>query len=72
MPLGASAKDQFMNNVVSLRNARKRAMREKEAQNAANKRQAYGVSKAERNIAKASRELAKQKFDQQKIERGDR
>ena len=61
-----------MNNVVNLRNARKRAMREKAAQNAAKKRQVSGVSKAQRNIARASRELDKQKFDQHKIERGDR
>lgn len=61
-----------MSNVVNLRIVRKRAAREKTAQGAANKRLAYGVSKAERNAVKASRELSKRKIDQHKIERGDR
>jgi hypothetical protein len=61
-----------MSNVVNLRIVRKRAARQKTAQNAANKRLAYGVSKAERNSVKANRELTKQKIDQHKIERGDR
>jgi len=61
-----------MDNVVNLRIVRKRATREKNAQNAANKRLTFGVSKAERNSVKASRELNKQKIDQHKIERGDR
>ena len=61
-----------MTNVVNLRTIRKRAVRDKEAQSAAENRLAHGVSKSRRSAAKAERKLNRQKLDQHKIVPGDR
>lgn len=61
-----------MAEIVNLRIARKRAARNKAEGQAAGQRLAHGVSKAERDLAAADRDKARQTLDQHQIETGDR
>jgi hypothetical protein len=61
-----------MVEIVNLRMARKRALRDKAARNAAEQRLAHGVPKSERDHAAADRQRARQTLDQHRIEGGDR
>jgi hypothetical protein len=61
-----------MADVVNLRIARKRMARKKADDRAAERRQAHGASKAEREQAAADRDNARRILDQHQIEPGDR
>jgi hypothetical protein len=61
-----------MAEIVNLRLARKRAVRSKAERQAAENRQAHGVSKWEHAQTAAAREKASQRLDQHRIEIGDR
>jgi DNA-binding helix-hairpin-helix protein with protein kinase domain len=61
-----------MAEIVNLRLARKRAARSKAEDQAAEQRLAHGVSKVERDHAKADRDKARHNLDQHRIEPGDR
>ena len=61
-----------MAEIVNLRIARKRAVRNKAQGQAAEQRLAHGVSKSERDHVAADRDKARQTLDQHRIETGDR
>jgi hypothetical protein len=61
-----------MVEIVNLRTARKRALRNKAERRAAEQRLAHGVRKSEREHAAADRDKARQILDQHRIEPGDR
>jgi hypothetical protein len=61
-----------MVEIVNLRMACKRALRDKAVRHAAQQRLAHGVPKSERDHAAADRERARQTLDQHRIEPGDR
>jgi hypothetical protein len=61
-----------MVEIVNLRMARKRALRDKAERRAAEQRVAHGVPKSEREHAAADRDQARQTLDQHRIEPGDR
>jgi hypothetical protein len=61
-----------MAEIVNLRLARKRAARSKTERQAAENRQAHGVSKWGHAQTAAEREKASQRLDQHRIEIGDR
>jgi hypothetical protein len=61
-----------MVEIVNLRMARKRVLRDKADRRAAQQRLAHGVPKSERDHAAADRRKARQILDQHHIETGDR
>ena len=61
-----------MSEVINLRTARKRAVRDKAGRDGTENRLAYGVSKLERKRVTADREGSRRILDQHKIESGDR
>jgi hypothetical protein len=61
-----------MVEIVNLRMARKRALRDKAERHAAERRHVDGVPKSERDHAAADRQRARQTLDQHRIEPGDR
>jgi hypothetical protein len=61
-----------MVEIVNLRTARKRALRNKAERRAAEQRLAHGVAKSQREHAAADRDKARQTLDQHRIEPGDR
>jgi hypothetical protein len=60
-----------MGDVVSLRTERKRAARLRDAEVAAQKRIAHGVSKQQRTLAKAVEQKASRTLDQQRLDSGE-
>ena len=60
-----------MGDVVSLRTERKRAARLRDAEVAAQKRIAHGVSKQKRTLAKAVEQKASRTLDQQRLDFGE-
>ena len=60
-----------MAEIVNLRMLRKRAIRSKAEQHAAEQRVAHGASKSERSQATADRDKARLTLEQHRIERGD-
>jgi hypothetical protein len=60
-----------MGCIVNLRTARKRAGRLRAEQEAAQKRLAYGRSKAEKTLARTLSDKAHKNLDQKRIERKD-
>jgi hypothetical protein len=60
-----------MGCIVNLRTTRKRAGRLRAEQEAAQKRLAYGRSKAEKTLARTLNDKAHENLDQKRIERKD-
>jgi hypothetical protein len=60
-----------MGSIVNLRIERKRARRRKAEQEAAAKRLAHGISKAEQNLVQARSDKDERSFDQHRIETGE-
>jgi uncharacterized protein DUF4169 len=60
-----------MGPVVNLRTARKRAKRRQAERQAAARRLAHGISKAERNLERARSDKDQRDLDQHRVERGD-
>lgn len=60
-----------MAEIINLRTARKRADRERSQERAAGRRAAYGVSKAERMLAKEERGKKNRELDTHRIETGE-
>jgi hypothetical protein len=60
-----------MGDVVNLRTERKRAARLRDAEDAAQKRIAHGVSKQQRTLATAVEHKASRTLDQQRLDSGE-
>lgn len=56
-----------MSDVVNLRRARKRKAREQSETDAASRRVAFGISKAEKQAARTRRELAERGLDAHRL-----
>jgi hypothetical protein len=60
-----------MGDLLNLRIARKRAKRREAEQEAARRRVAFGLSKAERKLARAKSDKAQKDLDHRRIETGE-
>jgi hypothetical protein len=60
-----------MNNIVNLRNFRKRARRQQAAETATEQRLKHGVSKAQRSLAQSRVDKSYRDLEQHRIETGE-
>jgi hypothetical protein len=60
-----------MAEIINLRRARKRMVRQQDARRAAENRIVHGRSKAERDLAEARRGKARRDLEQHRIDRGE-